>query len=154
MIYAASTHIRREHLKASLFYRIAAVLILLFAVGHTVGFLQADPSWGVDSLLSSMKSIHFNLQGFSRSYWDFFVGFGFFVTVFLLFAAVLAWQLGGVATETLARMRVIAWGFALCFAAITVLSWKYFFAIPLAFSFVITVCLILAAGRSAKPLRS
>ena len=40
------------------------------------------------------------------------------------------------------------------FAALTVLSWKYFFAIPLGFSFVITVCLILAAWRSAKPLRS
>ena len=140
-------------MKASLFYRIAAVLILLFAVGHTVGFLQSDPSWGVDALLSSMKSIHFNLQGFNRSYWDFFVGFGLFVTVFLLFAALLAWQLGGVAAETLARMRVIAWAFAFCFAAITFLSWRYFFAIPLAFSFVITVCLILAAWRS-KPMRS
>jgi len=141
-------------LKASTLYRIAAVFILLFDIGHTIGFLQHDPSWGVDSLLASMKSTHFNIQGFSRSYWEFFVGFGLFVTVFLLFAAVLAWQLGGVATETLVRMRVIAWTFALCFAAITVLSWRYFFAIPLVFSFVITVCLILAAWRSAKPLRT
>ncbi len=140
-------------MNSSLFYRIAAVLILLFAIGHTVGFLQSDPSWGVDALLSSMKSIHFNLQGFNRSYWDFFVGFGFFVTVFLLFAAVLAWQLGGLPIETRAQMRGIAWTFALCFAAITVLSWRYFFAIPLAFSFLITVCLILAAWRSAKVAR-
>ena len=137
-------------MKASLFYRIAAVLILLFAIGHTVGFLQSDPSWGVEALLSSMKSIHFNVQGFSRSYWDFFVGFGLFVTVFLLFAALLAWQLGAVAAETLAQMRLIAWAFAVCFAVVTVLCWKYFFAIPLAFSFVITMCLILAAWRSTK----
>jgi len=141
-------------LKASLFYRIAAVLILLFAVGHTVGFLQSDPSWGVDSLLASMKSIHFNIQGFTRSYWDFFVGFGLFVTVFLLFAAMLAWQLGGLGVETLERMRFIAWTFPVCFAAITVLNWRYFFPIPLVFSFVITVCLILAAWRSAKPSRT
>lgn len=138
-------------MRASLFYRIAAVLILLFAIGHTVGFLQSDPSWGVDSLLALMKSIHFNIQGFSRSYWDFFLGFGFLVTLFLLFAAVLAWQLGGLATETLARMRVISWAFALCFAAVMVLSWRYFFAAPLAFSFLIMVCLILAALGSAKP---
>ena len=141
-------------MKTSLFYRIAAVLILLFAVGHTIGFLQSDPRWGVDALLASMKSIHFNIQGFSRSYWDFFVGFGLFVTVFLLFAAVLAWQLGGVATETLARMRVIAWTFAFCFAVITILSWRYFFAIPLVFSFLITVCLGLAAWRSSKLVRN
>ena len=140
-------------MKASLFYRIAAVLILLFAVGHTVGFLQSDPSWGVDSLLVSMKSTHFDVQGFSRSYWDFFVGFGFFVTVFLLFAAVLAWQLGGVALETLVTMRGLSWAFALCFVALTVLTWRYFFAIPIVFSSVITLCLILAAWLSAKPGR-
>ncbi len=140
-------------MKASTLYRIAAVLIVLFAVGHTVGFLQSDPEWKVDALLASMKSIHFNIQGFNRSYWDFFVGFGVFVTVFLLFAAALAWQLGGVAAETLARLRMIAWAFALCFAAITVLSWRYFCAIPLALSFLITVCLILAAWLARKPSR-
>jgi hypothetical protein len=137
-------------LKASKFYRIAAVLILLFDVGHTIGFLQSDPDWGVGSLLTSMKSIHFNIQGFSRSYWDFFVGFGLFVTVFLLLAAVLAWQLGGLAIETLMRMRGLTWAFALCFAVITVLSWQYFFALPLIFSALITICLILAAWLSAS----
>jgi len=137
-------------LKPSILYRITAVLILLFAIGHTVGFLQHDPSWGVDSLLSSMKSIHFNIQGFSRSYWDFFVGFGLFVTLFLLFAAVLAWQLGGVAVETLMRLRVLAWAFALCFAVVTVLTWRFFFAIPLVLSFLITVCLILGAWVSGR----
>jgi hypothetical protein len=81
-------------MKASLFYRIAAVLLLLFAVGHTLGFRQSDPAWGVDTLLSSMRSIHFDLQGFSRTYWDLFVAAGFSVGVFYLFAAVLAWQTG------------------------------------------------------------
>src|SRR5256885_9566763 len=80
-------------MKASLFYRIASVLLVLFAVGHTLGFRQSDPSWGVDGLLSSMRSIHFDAQGFNRTYWDFFSGFGLFFSVFLLFAAVLAWLL-------------------------------------------------------------
>lgn len=84
-------------MKASLFYRIAAVLLLLFAVGHTVGFRQSDPTWGVDTLLGSMRSIHFEVQGFSRTYWDLFVAAGFSVGVLYLFAAVLAWQLGGLA---------------------------------------------------------
>ena len=137
-------------MKASTFYRIAAVLLLLFAAGHTVGFLQHDPKWGVDALLASMRAIHFDIQGFSRTYWDFFVGFGLFVTVFLLFAAVLAWQLGGLPAETLAGMRGIGWAFAVCFAAITILSWKYFFTLPIVFSLLITVCLILAAWLSAK----
>jgi hypothetical protein len=132
-------------LKASTLYRIAAVVILLFDIGHTIGFLQHDPSWGVDSLLASMKTIHFGIQGFSRSYWEFFVGFGLFVTVFLLLAAVVAWQLGGLPAETLARLRGIRWSLAVCFVALTFLSLRYFFFLPLVFSALIAVCLIVAA---------
>ena len=137
-------------MKAALLYRIAAVLLALFAIAHTVGFSQSDPAWGVDALLGSMRSIHFDVQGFSRTYWDFFVAAGFSVGVFYLFAAVLTWQLGGLPAEALAAMRVTAWALALCFAAITVLSWRYLFIPPLVFSIVITVCLTLAAGLSGK----
>jgi len=97
-----------------------------------------------------MRSIHFDVQGFSRTYWDLFVAAGFSVGVFYLFAAILAWQLGGLAAETLALMRGTAWAFALCFAAITVLAWKYFFAIAIVFSLVVTLCLTAAAWLSAK----
>ena len=137
-------------MKASMFYRLAAVLLLLFAVGHTLGFRQSDPLWGVDALLGSMRSIHFDVQGFNRTYWDFFVAAGFSVGVFYLFAAILAWQLGGLPAATLALMRGTAWAFALCFAAITVVSWRYLFFIPIGFSIAIAVCLTAAAWISAK----
>ena len=97
-----------------------------------------------------MRSIHFNAQGFDRTYWDFFLGAGFSVGVLFLFSAILAWQLGGLPADILARMRGTAWALALCFAAITVVSWKYLFAIPFAFSLLITLCLIAAAWFSAK----
>ena len=137
-------------MKASPFYRIAAVLLLLFAVGHTLGFRQSDTRWGVDALLASMRSIHFDVQGFNRTYWDIFLAAGFSVGVFYLFAAILAWQLGGLPAEALARMRGTAWAFAVCFAAITVVSWRYLFLLPIAFSIVITACLAAAAWLSAK----
>jgi hypothetical protein len=138
-------------MKASLFYRIAAVLLLVFAVGHTLGFRQSDPAWGVDTLLGLMRSIHFDVQGFSRTYWDLFLAAGYAVGVFYLFAAILAWQLGGLPAETLAHMRLTAWTLALCFAAIMFLSWRYLFIGPIVFSLVITVCLTTAAWLSAKP---
>ena len=134
-----------------MFYRIAAILLLLFAVGHTLGFRQSDPAWGVDALLGSMQAIQFEVQGFSRTYWDLFVAAGFSVGVFYLFAAVLAWQLGGLPAQTLALMRVTVWALALSFAAITLVSWRYLFILPIAFSTVITVCLTAAAWLSAKP---
>ena len=146
-------------MKSSVIYRVTAVLLLLFAAGHILGFRQSDPAWGVDALLSSMRSLHFNVQGSNRTYWDLFVAAGFSVGVFYLFAAILAWQLGGLPAESLARMRGVRWAFALCFAAITVVSWRYLFVIPIAFSAVITVCLISAAwlprskfSPSARPL--
>lgn len=95
-----------------------------------------------------MQSIHFDVQGFDRTYWDFFVAAGFSVGVFYLFAAVLAWQLGGLPPETLANMRLTAWSFVFCFAAITILSWRYLFIIPLAFSILITACLTAGAWLS------
>lgn len=139
-------------MKASVLFRIASVLMLLFAIGHTLGFRQTNPEWGVDALLASMRSIHFDVQGFGRSYWDFFSAFGLLFSVFLLFAAVLAWQLGGLPAETLARLRRIAWAFAICFVAVTALSWRYTFTTPIVFSTVITVCLIGAAWLSAEPI--
>lgn len=142
-------------MKASLLYRIASALLLLFAIGHTIGFRQNDPEWGVGSLINSMRSIHFDVQGFNRSYWDFFSAFGFFFSVFLLFAAVLAWQLGGLPTETLERVRGTAWAFAVCFAAVTALSWRYAFTTPIVFSSLITICLAAAAWLAAKkPIRN
>ena len=95
-------------MKARILYRISSVLLLLFAAGHTFGFRQNNPAWGADPVLGLMRSVRFDAQGFNRTYWDFFSAFGFFFSVFLLFSAVLAWQLSRLPAETLARVRSIA----------------------------------------------
>ena len=82
---------------------------------------------GVDALLRSMHSIHYDVQGFSRTYWDLFVAAGFS-----------------------ADMRVARWAFALSYAAITVVSWRYLFWLPIVFSIAITICLTAAAWLSVK----
>jgi hypothetical protein len=137
-------------MKPSLVYRIAAVLLVLFAVGHTLGFQQSDPSWGVDSLLGLMRASRFEVQGFTRSYWDLFLAAGFSVGAFYLFSGVLAWQLAGLPAATLAGMRLGVWAFALCFAVIALVSVRYLFAIPIVFSVVITACLIAGAWLSGR----
>jgi hypothetical protein len=137
-------------MKASLWYRIASILLLLFAIGHTMGFRHVDPKWGIDSLISSMRATRF-ANGFERTYWDFFVGFGLFVSVLMVFAAIVAWQLGGLAPGTLVAMRISAWGFVVCFAAVAYLSWRYFFTVPIVFSIAILLCLTVAAWMSRKP---
>ena len=96
-----------------------------------------------------MQSVHFDAGGFNRTYWDFFSAFGFYFSVFLVFAAAMAWQLGGLPTETGAPVRRAAWTLAVSFAVITALTWRYGFTIPLVFSALITVCLIAGARLSA-----
>lgn len=135
-------------MKVSLFYRIAAVLLLLLAAGHTLGFREVDPAWKVDAMLDTMRSTHFDIQGFNRTYWDLFLAAGFTVGVLYLVAAIVTWQLAGLPAETLRVIRPTRWALALGFAAITALSWKYLFAIPLALSALIAACLTAAAWLS------
>ena len=137
-------------MKPSILYRIASVLLLLFALGHTLGFRQSDPTWGADGLLTLMRSLHFSVQGFHRTYWDIFSAAGFALGIFYFFAAALAWQLAGLPASTVASMRLTAWAFALCFAGITVVSCLLLFALPIVFSAVITLCLSAAAFSSAR----
>jgi hypothetical protein len=132
------------------FYRIAAVLLLLFAAGYTFGFRQNNPGWRADAVLGLMRSVHFDAQGFTRTYWDFFSAFGLYFSVSLMFAAVLAWLLSGLSAETLARVRSISWALAIFSAAVTALSWRYAFTTPIIISTLITVCLIAAAWLSPR----
>lgn len=138
-------------MKPAIFYRIASVLLLIFAALHTFGFRQVDASWGVDSMIGSMRSIHFDIMGTSRTYWDFFVGFGFLFSVFLVFTAVLTWQLGRLPDQTLAPMRGIAWTLVICFAAVMIVCLTYTFIVPRVLSVLVLVCLAAAAWLWPKP---
>ena len=132
-------------MNASLLYRISAVLLVLFALGHTIGFRQVDPNWGADTVVNGMRSVSFKVQNLNRTYWDFFTGFGLFVSIFLLFAAVLAWRFGSMAPERLAAIPVERWSFALCFVLIAGLTWRYFFVAPGIFSTLVALGLVGAA---------
>jgi hypothetical protein len=130
--------------------RVASILLVLFAVLHTLGFRQVDPEWGVDSLVNAMRSSHFNIFGSTRTYWDFFVGFGFFLSLFLVFSAVLTWQLSNLSRHNLAVMRGPSWALVACFAAVTIVSFRYAFIVPTALSVAILLCVTLAAVLAGK----
>src|SRR3982750_4432491 len=136
-------------MNASILYRVSSVLLVLFALGHTIGFRHVDPRWNADSVANGMRSVSFEVQGFNRSYWDFFTGFGLFVTVFLLFAAVLSWRFGSMTPERLSAIPVERWSVALCFAVIAGLTWRYFFIAPGVLSTLAALGLVGAAWLGA-----
>jgi len=129
----------------SLLYRIAAGLLVLYAMGHTVGFRHIDQRWGLDVFINGLRGTRFKVQGAERTFWGFYVGFGFFCTVLLLFSALTAWQLGTLPAATLKTMPMLTWGFALTFLGATLITGRYFFAAPTVFSILVTACLFAAA---------
>ena len=129
-------------------YRTAAVLLLLFAIGHQLGFRQVDPSWNAGVVVQAMQGVRFHVQGFDRTYWEFFTGFGFFCTVLLLFSAFFAWSVGGATAETRRAFLPLLWAFAIAYMNIAILTWRYFFAVPAVLSMLIALALVAAAARA------
>lgn len=136
-------------MSASLLYRISSVLLVMFAIGHTIGFRQVDPGWGADAVVNGMRSVSFEVQGFNRSYWDFFTGFGLTVTVFLLFAAILSWRFGSMSHESLSAIPIERWSLAICFVLIAGLTWRYIFLVPGILSTLVALGLVGAAWLGA-----
>lgn len=137
-------------MKASTGYRAAAVLLLLFAIGHTFSFSLVDPKWGLDNVLAQMRTIHFRIGNIERTYWDFYLGSGLTVGVLYFFSAVLAWQLATLKPETLKELRLATWAFALAYAGVAIVSMIHLFMIPIAFSVVITICLAMGAWAASR----
>ncbi|HET7599931.1 MAG TPA: hypothetical protein VFK09_06540 [Gemmatimonadales bacterium] len=128
-------------MKASVLYRIASALLLLFAAGHTVGFLRLEPPTAEAAVVrDGMMKVRFPVGGTESSYWGFYVGFGLFVTAYLLFSAVLAWQLGSLAGTSPGAVARLGWAFFGVQLATLILSWIYFPAPPVVFSALVAAC--------------
>ena len=134
---------------APLLYRIAAVLFVLFAAGHTFGFLTFIPDTAEGkAAFQSMNDVQFHVGGGSYSYGGFYRGFGLHVTVYLLFSAFLAWQLGQMAMQYPQAAGPIGWVFCAVQVVGLALSCLYFFPIAAVFSGVLAVCIGLAAWKT------
>ena len=125
-------------------YTVATVLLILFAVGHGLGFRQVDPNWHAGQVVQAMQYTTMNVQGLQRTYWSFFTGFGFTITVLFLFSAVVAWTLGHSASGR--DLALLRWSLAVSYVVIAALSWRYIFLVPGIFATVVAVCLIAAAA--------
>jgi hypothetical protein len=129
-------------MKATVLYRIAAVLLIIFAAGHTIGFLQFRPETSEGrAVFESMNSVHFEIGRNSFTYGGFYNGFGLFATLYLLFSAYLAWHLGALAGKNPSAIGALGWVFCAVQVVSLVLSWKYFLPPPIILSALVAICL-------------
>jgi hypothetical protein len=138
-------------MKPSLLYKISSGLLILFSLSHTYGMYHpVGKGAAVDMVAAAMRKVHFDILGASRTIWDFYFGFGLLFTVFLLFSAILAWQLGSLVKKSPNPVRTLAWPFAISYAAVAFLCWTNFFLAPAIVSSLIALCLVLAAWQSGR----
>ena len=135
----------------SVLLRVASIVTLVFAAGHSRGGLVSWSPQGENEVLRAMRSYQFDAMGWSRTYWEFYMGFGWIISVFMLLQAVLLWQLAPIAKADPRGLRPLIATFALANAACGVLAWRFIFLMPAIFSAVIAVCLAAAFVAARDP---
>ena len=114
-------------MNATVLYRIAAILFVLFAIGHTFGFLSFRPGSPEGlAVLESMNRIRFDAGGRSASYGEWYRGFGLSITVSILFWALLSWHLGELARAAPQTIGALGWALFAVQAAGAVMAFLYF----------------------------
>jgi len=98
--------------------------------------------------------VHFALHGGTFSYGGFYNGFGLSVSIYMLFAAFLAWHLGSLARRDPSAIGALGIVFCAMQVAQLVICLVYFFTAPIVFETLIALMLALAAWgvRRQSPL--
>jgi hypothetical protein len=128
----------------SLLLRIASVISLVFTAGHTLGGVQKWSPMGENEVLKAMSIVRFDTMGANRSYLDFFMGFGWSISVLMLLETVLLWQLASLARSDPAQVRPMIAAFALATLATGAIAWRFIFPIPALFSGALVIVLAAA----------
>jgi hypothetical protein len=125
--------------------RFAAILSFLYFLGHSAG-MPWTPGTGAaaDTVVRGMRAVRFDVFGTSRSYMDFYLGFGLTVSVLQLLGSVVLWLLAGLTVDAPDRVRPFVFAFLVANLFQLILVIRFFFLPPIVFTVVITVCLALA----------
>ncbi len=124
--------------------RIAAGISALFTAGHSMGGLKKWSPMGENDVLKRMTDVHFQTMGANRSYLDFFLGFGWSISIAMVLQTVLLWQLGSLARDNALAARPMIAAFILATIASGIIAWRYIFPLPALFSLALLVPLIWA----------
>jgi hypothetical protein len=132
---------RTSNQSASFFFRVAAVLFVVFALGHTIGFLTFKaPTPEGRAVWAAMNSVPLRPGRTTSSYGSIYVGFGLVVTAYLAFSALVAWHLSSLSRTNRQAIGVFGWAFFAAQLVTLGLSWLYFSAPPIVFAAVIAAC--------------
>jgi hypothetical protein len=125
-----------------LWLRISSVVSVLFAAGHTLGGRKSWSPVGETPVLAAMRTTHYDIQGASRTFLDFYRGFGYSLSVFMFLQAVVLWQLCAIAKTNSSLVRPIVGSFAMASLVGLAVTWMFLFRVPAIFSAALSACLV------------
>jgi hypothetical protein len=126
--------------------RTASVLALVHALLNAFAGLLSGTSKAEDEMvvLDAMKALRFDAMGSMRTYWDFYFGFGVFLTAKLMLLSAVMWQLAALAETAPGTTRTFIASLCIGFLVFAALSSLYFFIAPVVIQVIIAVVLGLA----------
>jgi hypothetical protein len=125
--------------------RAASILTLIHAILHTIGGVFGTPTPGAgETAYAAMKANTFPMMGFTRSYWDFYMGFGIAITVFFTIEAILFWMLGNLVRDSKTDLRDLLVVFIIGYILLAANSLRFFFYGPVIFELLIAGSLVMA----------
>jgi hypothetical protein len=133
----------------TLWLRISSIISLLFAIGHTLGGLKSWSPMGDNPVLQAMRTVRFDTLGVNRSYFDFYMGFGYSISVSQMMLTILLWQFATLARTDALRVRPMIAVVALAIAVGGLIAWRFIFPVPalLSLALVATLGMAFAVAR-------
>jgi hypothetical protein len=136
-------------MSSKLLLRIAATMMLLHTIGHSIGALtwKAPPNPAVGQVIKGMEDNHFDFMGKSASLAAFFEGYGFMTILVLISVSLILWFISaeGKSPFTIKLITVLT----IFLLGIGTIEFIYFFPLPGILSTIAGIC-TLAAGFRMK----
>jgi len=134
-------------IRPKLLLRAASVLGLFYCAAHMMGMPWIPANGPAEApLIELMKTVRFDALGSSRTYWEFYQGFGVIVGVALLLLSVQLWQFAALG---FAARPLVASALAF-FLADAYIAWRSFFWPPVLLALAIAVCLVAALATMRR----
>jgi len=142
-------------MKPKLLLRIAAVLMFLHTMGHTLGALtwKTAPNPVIGLVIKGMETNHFDFMGRSVTLASFYEGYGFMMIFVYMYMSILLWLLStDPGNKLCVRLLPIL---AILLLSLGIIEYIYFFPFAAAISVVAGLCTLaslFAKGSSSRPV--
>lgn len=138
-------------MKPKILLRIAAILMFIHCILHTIGFSgwKTDPDPARRTVIEAMNGPRLPFMGTNRNMADYYDGFGYATSVALVLIAVSLWIVSGeLASRSLAKKMILTLAVILAFWGLDEII--YFFPFAASISWVSGLCCFWAYFRLGK----